>query len=119
MSKSASPRLRRLLAYAGLGLGALILAAALLIFVFRGAILNGYGKQKAEQAFAKAYPGCVLRIGELDYVMRAHCLVAQSVTLSTTNATLKAGRVALTGVRWGRFLWGNGGAGRGAGPGQS
>jgi hypothetical protein len=106
MSKSASSRLRRLLAYTGLCGGALILAALLLLLAFRGAILNGYGKQKAEQAFAKAHPGCVLRIGELDYVMRAHCLVAQSVTLSTTNATFNAGRVALTGVRWARLLCG-------------
>ena len=98
--------LRRLLACAGLGLAALLLVAALLLFAFRGAILNGYGKQKAEQAFAQAHPGCVLRIGELDYALRAHCLVAQSVTLSTTNAALQAGRVALTGVRWTRLLWG-------------
>ena len=28
------------------------------------------------------------------------------VTLSATNATLKAGRISLTGVRWARLLWG-------------
>jgi hypothetical protein len=47
-----------------------------------------------------------LRIGELDYAVGANRLVAQSVTLSATNSTLKVGRISLTGVRWARLLWG-------------
>jgi hypothetical protein len=97
--------LRRLSAYVGASLGALILAVAVLILVFGGAILNRYGKGKAERAFAEAHPGAVLRIGELDYAVGANCLVAQSVTLSATNTTLKVGRISLTGVRWARLLW--------------
>jgi hypothetical protein len=98
--------LRRLSAYVGLSLGALVLAVAVLILVFGGAILNRYGKEKAERAFAEAHPGSVLRIGELDYAVGANRLVAQSVTLSTTNTTLKVGWISLTGVRWERLLWG-------------
>ena len=98
--------LRRLSAYVGLCLGAVVLAVAVLILVFGGAILNRYGKEKAERAFAEAHPGCVLRIGDLDYAVVANCLVAQSVTLSATNTTLKVGRTSLTGVRWARLLWG-------------
>ena len=98
--------LRRLSAYAGLCLGAVVLAVAVLILVFGGAILNRYGKEKAERAFAEAHPGFVLRIGDLDYAVGANCLVAQSVTLNATNTTLKVGRTSLTGVRWARLLWG-------------
>jgi hypothetical protein len=98
--------LRRLSAYVGLSLGALVLAAVVLILVFGGAILNGYGKRRAERAFAVAHPGYALRIGQLDYSVGANRLVAQSVTLSTTNTTLKVGRISLTGVRWARLLWG-------------
>ena len=98
--------LRRLSACVGASLGALVLAVAVLIFVFGGAILNRYGKAKAERAFAEAHPGYALRIGELDYAMGANRLVAQSVTLSSTNTTLKVGRISLTGVRWARLLWG-------------
>jgi hypothetical protein len=98
--------LRRLSAYVGASLGALVLAVAVLILVFGGAILNRYGKEKAERAFAEAHPGYALRIGELDYAVGANRLVAQSVTLSATNTTLKAGRTSLTGVRWARLLWG-------------
>jgi hypothetical protein len=47
-----------------------------------------------------------LRIGELDYSVGADRLVAQSVTLSATNTTLKVGRISLTGVRWAQLLWG-------------
>ena len=98
--------LRRLSACIGLSLGALVLAVAVLILVFGGAILNRYGKGKAERAFAEAHPGYALRIGELDYAVGANRLVAQSVTLSATNTTLKVGRISLTGVRWARLLWG-------------
>src|ERR1017187_7522747 len=98
--------LRRLSAYVGLSLGAIVLTVAVLIFLFGGAILDSYGKRKAEQAFAEAHPGYALRIGELDYSVGANCLVAQSVTLSDTNTTLKVGRISLTGVRWARLLCG-------------
>jgi hypothetical protein len=98
--------LRRLLAYVGLSLGALVLAVTVFILVFGGAILNRYGKEKAARAFAEAHPGYALRIGELDYAVGANRLVAQSVTLSATNTTLKAGRISLTGVHWVRLLWG-------------
>jgi hypothetical protein len=100
------PSLRRLSACIGLSLGALVLTVAVLIFLFSGAILNRYVKGKAERAFAEAHPGCALRIGELDYAVGANCLVAQSITLSATNTTLKIGRTSLTGVRWARLLWG-------------
>jgi hypothetical protein len=106
VKNSRSLTLRKLSAYVGLCLGAAILAIAVLILVFGGAILNHYGKQKAERAFAKAHPGYVLQIGKLDYAWGANRLIAQSVTLSTSNSTIQAGRISLTGVRWVRFLWG-------------
>jgi hypothetical protein len=90
----------------GASLGALVLCVALLILAFDGAILNRYGKARAERGFAEAHPGCALRIGKLDYAVGANRLVAQSLTLSATNTTLKVGRISLTGVRWARLLWG-------------
>jgi hypothetical protein len=98
--------LRRLSACVGASLGAVVLTVAILILMFGGTILNGYGKRKAERAFAKAHPGSMLRIGQLDYSVGANRLVAQSVTLIATNTTLKTGRITLTGVRWARLLWG-------------
>ena len=98
--------LRRLLVYAGASVGVLGLVVAALIFVFGNALLNRYGREKAERAFAKAHPGSVLRIGELDYALGANRLVAQSVTLSSTNTMLKVGPISLTGVRWARLIFG-------------
>ncbi len=98
--------IRRLSVYVGASLGALILVVAVLILVFGDAILNRYVKEKAERAFAGAYPGSVLRIGKLDYSVGANLLVAQSVTLSAANATINAGPISLTGVRWARLLRG-------------
>jgi len=96
---------RRLSAYAGASLGALVLAVVVLGLVFGGTILNRYGKERAERAYAEAHPGCALGMGKLDYAVGANRLVAQSLTLSTANMTLKAGRISLTGVRWARLLW--------------
>jgi hypothetical protein len=98
--------LRRLSACVGLCLAAAALAVALIILMFGNAIVNGYAKRKVERAFAEAHPGCALRIGELDYALAASRLVATSVTLATTNVTLKIGRISLTGVRWTRLLSG-------------
>jgi hypothetical protein len=87
-------------------LGALVLCAAVFILAFGGAVLNGYVKKRAERAFAEAHPGWALRIGKLHYAVGANRLVAQSLTLSATNTTLKAGRISLTGVPWARLLRG-------------
>ncbi len=100
--------LRRPSAYTGVYLGAIVLAVAVFISRFEGAILDRYGKRTAERAFANAHPGCVLRIGGLKYSVGVNRLVAQSVTLRGSKTTLKVGRVSLTGVRWARLLWGTG-----------
>jgi hypothetical protein len=106
VKKSRGLWLRKLSAYVGLCLGAVLLTSAVLVVVFGGAILNGYGKRKAERAFAQAHPGYALRLGKLDYSVGANRLVAQSITLTATNTTLKAGRISLTGVRWAHLLRG-------------
>lgn len=106
VKNSRSLSLRRLSACVGLCLGAVVLAVMMLIPILGGAILNGYGKGKVERAFAEAYPGCVLRVGKLDYAVGANRLIAQSVTLSATNSTLRVGRISLKGVRWLPLLWG-------------
>jgi len=100
---------RRLAAYLGLAFGAIVLAIAVLIVVFGGAILNGYGRRTAERAFAREYPGCQLRIGELTYSVSANRLVAQSIALSSGTTTFKVARISLTGARWIRLLGGTAG----------
>jgi hypothetical protein len=74
--------------------------------MFGNDILNSYGKNKAEDLFARAYPGSSLKIGELDYSVVANRLVVLSVTLNSSNSTLKAGRVSIAGIRWWRLIWG-------------
>ena len=98
--------LRGLSAWVGSALGALLLAFAVLLLAFGDAILNRYGKGRAERAFAQAHPGYALRIGKLDYSVAANRLVAHSVTLSGTNTMLKVDRITLWGVRWVQFLRG-------------
>jgi hypothetical protein len=87
-------------------LGAVVLVVAVFGFGFGGAILSHYGKAKAERAYADAFPGSTLRIGELEYAVGANRLVAHQVVLGATNTTLEIGQVTLTGVRWARLLWG-------------
>jgi hypothetical protein len=94
--------LLKLSAYVALYLGIVVLFFMVLVLIFGDAFLNGYGKIKVERAFGKAYPGYVLQIGKLGYTVGANRLVTQSITLSSSNSTLKVGRISLTGVRW---LW--------------
>ena len=98
--------LGRLSARAGIFLGALLITIVVFSLMFRGAIFNRYGKAKAERAFAEACPGWALRIGDSDYEARGNRLVAQSITLSGPNVTVKTGLVSLTGVHWTRLLVG-------------
>jgi hypothetical protein len=90
----------------GASLVALVFIVAILLVVFGGTILDSYGKRKVEQAFAQAHPGSVLRIGQLNYSVRANRLVAESLTLRAANTTLKADQISLLGVGWVRLLWG-------------
>jgi hypothetical protein len=96
---------RRLSIWVVASLCAFVLAVTAFIIVFGDAIVDGYGKKKAERAFAAAYPASVLRIGKLEYSAGANRLVAHSVTLSSTDAILKIDRISVIGVRWsGLFL---------------
>ena len=60
MKRSTKLSPGRRLARLGLCLGAVVLAVAALTAMFGNAILNGYGKRKAESAFAAAHPGMVV-----------------------------------------------------------
>ncbi len=94
----------RLIKKLGLGLGALVFALALLLFIFGGTLLNSYVKARAQRAFAQANPGSVLRLGRLNYSSAANQLTAQSVSIESTNFTFTTGPISLTGVHWTRLL---------------
>jgi hypothetical protein len=87
-------------------LGLLLLAVAVFVVAFRGVILNNYAKAKIERAFAAANPGSSLRIGKLEYGLGANRLFADSVSLESTNVSLAASHVTLTGVRWAQLIRG-------------
>jgi len=108
VKKGRKLSLRRLFAICGVCLGAFVLAVAVIILVFGGAILDGYGKRKLERAFAQAHPGCVLRVGRLGYSIGSNLLVAQTVTMSAAGANLKIDRISLMGLSWGLLLRGKG-----------
>jgi hypothetical protein len=91
----------KLAAWAGLALGGLLLATLL----SGKAILNGYGRSRLQRTFAAAHPGCQLRLGPLRYALGGNRLEAESVTVTAAAATFQAGRVSLSGVRWGRLLF--------------
>jgi hypothetical protein len=105
IQRSLRPSRRRVLIYVGASLGVFVLTIALLFMAFGGAILSRYGKAKAERAYAAAYPGSTLRIGELEYALRANRLIARRVTVSAADRTLEVGQITLTDVRWTRLLW--------------
>jgi hypothetical protein len=106
-NQSRSPSWRRLTFYIGASLGVVVLSVVVLFALFGGAIVSSYGKAKAERAYAEAYPGSTLRIGELNYALGANRLIARQITVSATNASLEVDQLTLTGVRWAKLLWGS------------
>jgi hypothetical protein len=94
-------------AYAVGSLLALILAVALCLTVFGGAILNGYGKSRIERTFAESRPGHTLEIGQLQYAIRGNRLIAQAISIRSTRSTLTVERIALSGARWLQLVWGS------------
>jgi hypothetical protein len=105
-SKRHGFRPGRVLAWLGLFLGAAVLVLGLLLLLFGGALVNSYGRSKAERAFAQTHPGSSLVIDSLGYAPVANRLVAESLTLSGTNLALKVGHLSLRGVGWARWLLG-------------
>ena len=78
-----------------------------LVVGFSDKVLNGLIKGKVERVFATAYPGYALQLGHLQYSAGANLLSAESVTVSGTNLTLRAGPASLAGVRWMKLLRGS------------
>ncbi len=95
---------RRLAAYGLASLGAIALVIAVIVLLFGGAILDGFGKRMIERAYSKTHAGSELRIGTLDYSAGANRLIARSVTLTSAKTSLKIERITLTGVRWAKLL---------------
>ncbi len=104
MSTARNRSLYRTAGLIGTALGALVLAACVLAWLFGDTILNSYGRKKAERAYARAHPGSSLRIGQLDYALGANRLTAQSLTLSSTGMVLTTGPASLADVRWTKLL---------------
>jgi hypothetical protein len=86
----------------GLCLGVLVPAATVLAFAFGGAILDGYGKGKAERAFAAAHPG--LHCKSANWSTRRGHRLTPIITLEATNLTLEVGRVRFRALRGWRFF---------------
>ena len=87
-------------------LAGLVLVVAAIVLTCGNVVLNRYVKGNAERAFDQAHAGFALKLGELDYTLRANRLAAQSVTLSSTGTIFRSGRISLTGVRWTRLFRG-------------
>ena len=97
---------RKFLAYAGIFLGAVILASVVSNFFLTSVILDGYVKGKVERAFTAAHPGYTLRITKLSYSMWDNRIAARSVEIETKDLTFIVGPVTLAGVRRERLLSG-------------
>ena len=79
--------MRGVLVWTMASVAVLVLAVCVIVTVFGNLLLNRYGRGKVERAFAEAHPGGALRIGELDYSMRANRMIASSSVETSTGAS--------------------------------
>jgi hypothetical protein len=82
----------------------LLFVAAAILFI--NPILNQFGKQRIQQAYATENPGHTLQLGDLDYSWGDNRLVADTLTWTAPQTILTVDQAVFKGVHWLRLLRG-------------
>ncbi len=98
----------RIVAYAGLGVGALVLLCGLVLLLFADPIVNRFVKPRITAAFAESFPGYTIRIAEMRYSVLMNRFGFDSVALGTIDGTTSGtmDSVSVSGIGWMHILLG-------------
>jgi hypothetical protein len=99
--------LRKIAIYTGLVCSALLVFFIFALLVFRDPLINWYAKDIAANAFAKAYPGYTIHLGDLHYSVWENLLECDSVCLLSSDSSVAGNLTAIrvSGVDWLDLLW--------------
>ena len=100
--------LLKILSNAGIAIGAVVLACALVLFIFIGTYMNRFIKPRITKAFADAYPAYSIRIADMNYSVAKNRFGFDSVGLRAIDGTFSSftGTFSIGGIKWMHLLWG-------------
>jgi hypothetical protein len=78
---------RKVAAYAGLAVGAVVLTCALVFLFFPDTYINGYLKKQIIKGFTKAYPAYSIGIAGVHYNIWENCIGCDSIALTSMDST--------------------------------
>lgn len=97
----------RIAKYAGIAAAVLLVFSSIVIIIYADTFINWYAKEPVTNAFAEAFPGHSIQIGELHFSVLENVVECDTVTLYSIDSTLTGSlsSVALSGVDWFKILW--------------
>ncbi|MEX2089607.1 MAG: DUF748 domain-containing protein, partial [Bacteroidota bacterium] len=98
----------RIVAFVGLGVGALVLVCGLALLLFSDPLANTFMKPRITEAFAEAFPEHTIRIAEMRYSVLMNRFGFDSVELSAVDGTTSGSIASISakGIGWMHILWG-------------
>ncbi|MBE0645889.1 MAG: DUF748 domain-containing protein [Bacteroidetes bacterium] len=99
--------LRKIALYSGIVTGAILVFFFFVFLIFRDPLINWYAKDAAASAFAKAYPGHTIQLGDLHYSVWENRLVCDSVSMLSVDSSVTGNltAVSIRGMDWLALLW--------------
>src|SRR5450756_995590 len=79
--------LRKVVAYASLAVGAIVLVCVLVFLFFPDTYINGYFKNQIIKAFTKAYPTYSMRIAGVHYNIWENRIGCDGIALTSIDST--------------------------------
>jgi hypothetical protein len=94
------PSVLKIMAYAGIAVGAIVLLCMLALLIFADPLVNKYVKPRIVQAFTEAYPASTLYIGDMHYKIWKNRLGCDSILVQTGEFTCIVDSFSVGGVGW-------------------
>jgi hypothetical protein len=98
---------RKVAAYAGLAVGAVVLVCVLVFLFFPDTYINGYLKNQIIKAFTRAYPAYSIRIEGVHYKICGNRIECDLIALTSIDSTFSCSiaKFSVRGIRWLQILW--------------
>jgi hypothetical protein len=102
------PPIRRVAAYAGLAVGAIVVVCMLVLLFFPDVLVNRFIKDRISKAQAGGHPAYSIRIAGVHYSAWENRVGCDSVALTTIDSTLSCtiATFSVSGMSWLHLLWG-------------
>lgn len=97
----------KLVKYASIAGGAIVIVCILLLFLFPDIYLNRYFKARIIKDFTSGYPGYSMRISDLHFNVLKNRIDLDSIKINSSDSTLlcSINKSSLSGIGWLQLIW--------------